>query len=91
MVFGLTAAVFGKVDIENGQAVQGNFDDYPMIRMQHMPAVDVHIVNSDAAPSGVGEPPTAPIAAAITNALFDATGERVRTLPLASAGWSLGG
>ncbi len=89
IVYGLTAAAFGEIEIEQGRARQSNFHDYPVMRIQHMPEVVVHIVNSGAEPSGVGEPPTAPIAAAVTNALFDATGERVRRLPLAKQGWDL--
>ena len=89
IVYGMTAAMTGEIEIEEGRVKQSNFHDYPVMRMPHMPEVVVHIVDSGADPSGVGEPPTAPIAAALTNALFDATGERVRKLPLANQGWQL--
>jgi len=82
IVYGLTAALYGQIDIEDGRVVQGNFDDYPMMRMDVMPIVDVHIMDSDEAPAGVGEPGTPPIAPAICNAIFAATGQRIRELPL---------
>ena len=82
VVFGLTAALYGKITIENGAVVQGNFDSYPMLRMSEMPEVDVHIVPSTERPSGVGEPGTPPIAPAVVNAIFALTGKRIRTLPI---------
>jgi len=87
MVYGLTAALYGKVTLKNGQVEQGNFHDYPMLRINEMPEIAVHIVPSSAAPTGVGEPGTPPIAPAVANALFALTGKRLRKLPfdLASA------
>ncbi len=82
IVFGLTAALYGKITIENGAVVQGNFDTYPMLRIDEMPEVDVHIVPSTEAPSGVGEPGTPPIAPAVVNAIYALTGKRIRTLPI---------
>ncbi|MEZ4413205.1 MAG: xanthine dehydrogenase family protein molybdopterin-binding subunit [Gemmatimonadales bacterium] len=82
IVFGLTAALYGKITIENGAVVQGNFDTYQMLRMNEMPEVDVHIVPSTEPPSGVGEPGTPPIAPAVVNAIFALTGKRIRTLPI---------
>jgi isoquinoline 1-oxidoreductase beta subunit len=82
IVFGLTAALYGKISIENGAVVQGNFDTYPMLRINEMPVVEVHIVPSTEAPTGVGEPGTPPIAPAVTNAIHAATGKRIRTLPI---------
>ncbi len=61
---------------------QGNFNDYPVLRMDAMPAVEVYIVASTEDPGGVGEPGTAPIAAAVTNAIYAATGKRIRRLPV---------
>jgi isoquinoline 1-oxidoreductase beta subunit len=80
--FGLAAALHGAVTIEDGRAEQANFDDYRILRMKEMPRVEVHIVASEAAPTGVGEPGVPPIAPAVVNALFAATGKRVRRLPI---------
>jgi len=82
IVFGLTAALYGRITIENGAVVQGNFDTYPMLRINEMPVVEVHIVPSTEPPSGVGEPGTPPIAPAVVNALYAATGKRIRKLPI---------
>jgi isoquinoline 1-oxidoreductase beta subunit len=82
LLFGLSAALYGEISFEQGRVKQGNFDDYPMVRLSDAPEVDVHIVPSEAPPSGVGEPGTPPIAAAVANAVFAATGQRVRRLPL---------
>lgn len=82
IIFGLTAALYGEITIENGQVVQNNFPDYEMVRMATTPAIDVHIVESGAALGGLGEPSTPPIAAAVTNAIYILTGQRVRELPI---------
>ncbi len=82
IVYGLTAALFGQITIENGRAVQRNFDTYPMVRMRDMPTVDVHIVTSGDPMGGMGEPATPPIAPAVCNAIFALTGEPVRSLPI---------
>lgn len=82
IVFGLTAALYGRITIENGAVVQGNFDTYPMLRIDEMPVVEVHIVPSTEKPSGVGEPGTPPIAPAVVNAIYAATGKRIRKLPI---------
>ena len=82
IVFGLTAALKGEITIEQGQVRESNFHDYPVLRMNDMPVIEVHIVRSDAPPMGVGEPGTPPIAPALTNAIFAATGKRVRRLPV---------
>ena len=82
IVFGLTAALYGAVTIDKGRAVEGNFDTYQMLRLAEMPEIEVHIVPSDAPPGGVGEPAVPPIAPAVGNAIFAATGKRVRALPL---------
>ncbi len=80
--FGLAAALHGAVTLEDGRAAQSNFDDYRVLRMKEMPRVEVHIVASEAPPTGVGEPGVPPIAPAVANALFAATGKRPRRLPL---------
>ncbi|KAB0667377.1 xanthine dehydrogenase family protein molybdopterin-binding subunit [Oryzomonas japonica] len=82
IVFGLSAALYGAITLKNGRVEQGNFDTYPLVRMQAAPRVEVHIIPSDEPPGGVGEPGVPPIAPAVANALFAATGARVRSLPL---------
>jgi len=83
IVYGLAAALHGEITLEGGRPVQSNFHDYPILRHSEMPQVEVHLVPSEAPPSGVGEPGTPPIAPAVANALFVLTGKRVRRLPLA--------
>ena len=85
VVFGLTAALYGEITVENGRVVQGNFDSYRLLRMAEMPVVETHIVPSTDPQGGVGEPATPPIAPAVANALAKLTGKRVRRLPLAKA------
>ncbi len=82
IVFGLTAALYGEINIQGGRAVQGNFTDYQMLRISEMPEIELVLVPSGDAPGGVGEPGTPPIAPAVTNALFALTGERIRTMPI---------
>ncbi len=83
IVFGLTAALMGRVTLEKGRVKQSNFHDYRLLTMREAPAIEVHIVPSSLAPGGVGEPGTPPIAPAVANAVFAATGKRVRQLPIA--------
>ena len=80
--FGLSAALYGAITLKEGKVEQSNFNDYPVLRINEMPQVEVHIVASTATPSGVGEPGVPPIAPAVANALFAATGKRLRNLPL---------
>ncbi|MFT6293836.1 MAG: isoquinoline 1-oxidoreductase beta subunit [Glaciecola sp.] len=82
IIFGLTAALYGEITIENGRVVQNNFPDYEMVRMADVPEIEVHIVESGEALGGLGEPATPPIAAAVTNGLYILTGQRVRDLPI---------
>lgn len=82
VVFGLSAALHGEVTIKAGQVQQSNFHDYPVLRMNEMPRVEVHIVPSEEKPGGVGEPGTPPIAPAVANAVFRLTKQRLRSLPL---------
>ena len=82
IVYGLTAALHGEINIEDGRVVQGNFDTYPMLRMNEAPEVEVLLVPSGDAPGGVGEPGLPPIAPAVTNAIFALTGQRIRKLPI---------
>jgi len=82
IVFGLTAVLKGEITIENGRVQQSNLHDYPLLRMDEMPAIEVYIVPSDRNPSGVGEMGVPPIIPAVLNAVFDATGKRIRRLPI---------
>jgi isoquinoline 1-oxidoreductase beta subunit len=82
IIFGLTAALYGEITIENGRVTQGNFPDYEMVRLATAPEIEVHIVESGEALGGLGEPSTPPIAAAVTNAVYILTGQRVRELPI---------
>ena len=85
VVFGLTAALYGEITLKDGRVVQKNFNDYKMLRMNEMPKVEVLILPSTAPHGGVGEPGTPPIAPAVVNAIFAATGKRVRSLPIKAA------
>ncbi len=82
VVFGLSAALHGAITFENGRVKQSNFHDYPPLRMNEMPKVEVHILVSDADLGGIGEPGTPPIAPAVCNAIHAATGKRIRRLPI---------
>jgi isoquinoline 1-oxidoreductase beta subunit len=83
MIDGIGAAWFQKLTIEHGAAAQTNFDEYPMLRMNHAPPiVEVHFIKSIAPPTGLGEPGLPAAAPALCNAIFAATGKRVRTLPI---------
>jgi isoquinoline 1-oxidoreductase beta subunit len=84
VIFGLTAALCGEITVEQGRVVQSNFRDYPLLTMGTVPAVEVHLLKSRDAPGGVGEPGVPPVAPAVANALFAATGRRLRVLPLES-------
>jgi isoquinoline 1-oxidoreductase beta subunit len=82
IVFGLTAALKGGITLDRGRVEQSNFHQYDMLRIDEMPKVEVHIVASQAAPGGIGEASTPGIAPAVCNALYAATGKRVRRLPV---------
>ena len=82
IVYGLTAALYGRITHKDGRVEQGNFDTYPLLRMSEMPKVEVHILPSTEKPGGIGEPGTPPIAPAVANAIFAATGKRIRNLPI---------
>lgn len=89
MGYGLAAALSGAITFKDGQVEQSNYDDYPVLRMHQMPAVEVHILPSTGAPTGVGEPGTPVIAPALANALALANGKPVRSLPLSAQGIEL--
>jgi len=86
IAYGLTATLYGEITIDRGRVVQSNFNDYPMLRQAEMPEVEVILVRRDAAPGGIGEAALPPIAPAVCNALFAATGKRIRRLPIAHPG-----
>jgi isoquinoline 1-oxidoreductase beta subunit len=82
VVYGLTAALYSEITLKNGRVQQSNFDDYPVLRMDRMPKIEVHFVKSAEKPTGIGEPGVPPLAAAVANAIFALTGKRVRKLPI---------
>ncbi len=82
IVEGLSAALHGRITVRDGIVQEGNFDDYRFCRMREIPDIDVHLVESRDAPRGLGEGPLPPVAPAITNAIFAATGKRIRELPI---------
>jgi isoquinoline 1-oxidoreductase subunit beta len=82
VIFGITAALRGEITLKNGRVEQTNFDTYQMLRMNEAPAIEVHIVQSLEPPGGMGEPGTSAVAPAVTNAIFAATGKRLRKLPI---------
>ncbi|MEJ1126925.1 xanthine dehydrogenase family protein molybdopterin-binding subunit [Variovorax sp. CCNWLW225] len=82
IVFGLSAALYGEITIKNGRVEQTNFGDYRVLRINEIPQIDVHIVKSLEAPGGIGEPGTSCVMPALTNAIFAASGKRIRKLPV---------
>lgn len=83
IAFGLGATLTSKISLKDGQIVQSNFHDYQVLRMSQMPKVEVHIVQSTEKMGGAGEPAVPPVAGAVCNAIYTATGKRIRTLPIA--------
>jgi len=82
IVFGISGALWGEITLKNGRVEQSNFHNYRVLRMNETPAIEVHLVRNGEAPGGIGEPGTAATAAALANAVFAATGKRIRKLPL---------
>jgi isoquinoline 1-oxidoreductase beta subunit len=80
--FGITAALHGEITLKNGRVEQANFDTYQMLRINEAPAIEVHIVQSREPPGGMGEAGTSAIVPAVTNAIFAASGKRLRKLPI---------
>jgi isoquinoline 1-oxidoreductase beta subunit len=82
LIFGLTAALYGKITIARGRVQQSNFNDYRMLRINEIPQIEVHLIKSGEAPGGIGETGTTAAPPALGNALFAATGIRLRRLPI---------
>ena len=89
VVDGLSTMLGQSVTFEDGVVQQSNFDDYPILRMPNTPNVDIHFIDSDYHPTGLGEPALPPLAPAVCNAIYAATGERIRTLPISLEGYSV--
>jgi isoquinoline 1-oxidoreductase beta subunit len=85
IIFGITAALHGEITLKDGRVEQTNFDSYQILRINEAPAIEVYIVQSSEPPGGMGEPGTSAIAPAVTNAIFAATGKRLRKLPIDTA------
>ena len=83
-IFGITAALYGEITLNGGRVEQGNFDTYQLLRINEVPAIEVHIVQSSEPPGGMGEPGTSAIVPAVANAIFAATGKRLRKMPVDS-------
>ena len=88
IIYGLTAALYGDISIRRGAVMQSNFHDYKMLRMNEAPMIETHIINGGDKIGGAGEPATPAIAPALANAIFDATGIRVRELPMSKIDFS---
>jgi isoquinoline 1-oxidoreductase subunit beta len=84
VVYALANALRAKITVENGRVVQGNLDDYPPLRMNETPVVEVYAVPSTESPTGIGEPSVPPLAPALCNAIYAATKKRIRALPILS-------
>jgi isoquinoline 1-oxidoreductase beta subunit len=82
IIYGLSAVLYGEITLKNGRVQQSNFHDYQVVRMPDSPVIEMHLVDSALKPAGIGEPGTALIGPAVANAVFAATGQRLRKLPL---------
>jgi isoquinoline 1-oxidoreductase beta subunit len=90
IVFGLTSALFGEINIDNGKVREQNFDKYRMLRMPEMPKIEIYVISdSNEKPGGMGEPSVALVAPALCNAIYAATGKRLRTLPIVKQGFTV--
>ena len=84
VIFGLSAALYEQISLKDGAVANSNFHDYRVVRLSESPEVFVSIIENDEAPGGVGEPGVPPVAPALCNAIYAATGKRIRRLPVAS-------
>jgi isoquinoline 1-oxidoreductase beta subunit len=87
IVFGLTAALWGEINVAGGKVQEQNFDTYRLLRINEAPAIEVHLLNTNEKPGGMGEPATALVAPAVCNAIYSATRKRLRKLPIAKQGF----
>lgn len=87
ILYGLSLAALGEISVEAGQVTQSNFHNYPIVRMHQAPPINIEVIKNTEAPTGIGEPGTPPVAPALANALFAATGKRLRELPLVKHGF----
>ena len=83
ILFGLSAALWGEINLQGGRVQQGNFDTYRILRQGEIPKMHISLTDSAEAPGGIGEPATALVAPAVCNAIYAATGRRLRSLPIA--------
>jgi isoquinoline 1-oxidoreductase beta subunit len=89
VVDGLSTMAAQEITFEGGSVMQTNFDDYPLLRIPSTPKVEIHMIESDFTPTGLGEPAFPPLAPAVCNAIFAATGHRIRTMPISKEGFSI--
>ena len=89
VIDGISTMMTQKITMEAGRVQQSNFHDYPVLRIPYAPPVDIHFIQSDYAPTGLGEPALPPVAPAVGNAIFAATGHRIRKMPFAEEGYRL--
>ena len=89
VIDGISTMMGQEITMSNGRIEQSNFDQYPLLRTNSRPVIDVHFIDSGYAPTGIGEPAFPPLAAAICNAIYTASGERIRSLPIKHAGYSI--
>ncbi len=87
IIFGLTAALFSEINVVNGKVQEQNFDKYRLLRINEAPTIEIHLLNSDEKPGGMGEPTVALVAPAVCNAIYAATKKRLRKLPITKQGF----